>query len=287
LRADRLLSLLLLLQARGRMTAQELAERLEVSERTIYRDIGALSSAGIPVYTESGPGGGCELVDGYQTKLTGLTTAEVRALFLLSLSGPLADLGLDRALDDALLKLSAALPITARSDAAQVRQRIHMDTTAPDQANRALPYLGLIQEAVWQDRTLQLTYGRYVRQDFEPYGLVSKANVWYLVGTTAGEMQVLRVSRIQAAELTAQRFVRPDTFDLANYWTEWSNRFLAHRSSRPKEKKAIYLFDARSKNKKTNYVDKSQKIKKFRYSNHSARSGISSNIKKIILKHAA
>lgn len=287
MRADRLLSLLLLLQARGRMTAQELAERLEVSERTIYRDIGALSSAGIPVYTESGPGGGCELVDGYQTKLTGLTTAEVRALFLLSLSGPLADLGLDRALDDALLKLSAALPITARSDAAQVRQRIHMDTTAPDQANRALPYLGLIQEAVWQDRTLQLTYGRYVRQDFEPYGLVSKARVWYLVGITAGEMQVLRVSRIQAVELTAQRFVRPDTFDLANYWTEWSNRSFVNRSSSAKEKKAINLFDTRSKNKKTNYVDKSKKIKKIRYSNYSPRPGASSNIKKMILRYAA
>lgn len=269
------------------MTAQELAERLEVSERTIYRDIGALSSAGIPVYTESGPGGGCELVDGYQTKLTGLTTAEVRALFLLSLSSPLADLGLDRALDDALLKLSAALPITARSDAAQVRQRIHMDTTTPDQTNRALPYLGLIQEAVWQDRTLQLTYGRYVRQDFEPYGLVSKANVWYLVGTTAGEMQVLRVARIQTAELTEQRFVRPDTFDLANYWTEWSSRFFVNRSSRPKEKKAIYLFDAHSKNKKTNYVDNSQKIKKIRYSKHSTHPGVSFNIKKIILRRAA
>jgi len=269
------------------MTAQELAERLEVSERTIYRDIGALSSAGIPVYTESGPGGGCELVDGYQTKLTGLTTAEVRALFLLSLSGPLADLGLDRALDDALLKLSAALPITARSDAAQVRQRIHMDTTAQDHANRALSHLGLIQEAVWQDRRLQLTYGRYVRQDFEPYGLVSKANVWYLVGTTAGEMQVLRVSRIQAAELTEQRFVRPDTFDLANYWTEWSNRFFVNHSSSSKEKKAIILLNGRAQNKKTNYVDKSQKIKKFRYSSHSARPGVSSNIKKIILKHTA
>src|SRR5579885_1266613 len=270
------------------MTAQELAERLEVSERTIYRDIGALSSAGIPVYTESGPGGGCELVDGYQTKLTGLTTAEVRALFLLSLSGPLADLGLDRALDDALLKLSAALPITARSDAAQVRQRIHMDTTAPDQANRALPYLGLIQEAVWQDRTLQLTYGRYVRQDFEPYGLVSKANVWYLVGTTAGEMQVLRVSRIQAAELTAQRFVRPDTFDLANYWTEWSNRFLAHRSSRPKEKKAINLSNGRAHNKKknSNSAYQNKKTGNMGPLNCSIRSDVSSNIKKIILKCA-
>jgi predicted DNA-binding transcriptional regulator YafY len=110
LRADRLLSILLLLQARGRMTARELAERLEVSERTIYRDLDALSSAGVPIYAERGPSGGCELLDGYQTKLNGLTELEVRALFLLSVSGPLVDLGLGKALEDALLKLSTALP---------------------------------------------------------------------------------------------------------------------------------------------------------------------------------
>src|SRR5260370_530860 len=110
MRADRLLSILLLLQTRGRMTARELAEHMEVSERTIYRDIEALGMAGIPVYAERGPGGGCTLLDGYQTRLTGLTEAEIRALFLLNMTHPLADLGLDKALDDALLKLSAALP---------------------------------------------------------------------------------------------------------------------------------------------------------------------------------
>src|SRR5579864_4277793 len=129
LRADRLLSLLLLLQTRGRMTARDLAERLEVSERTIYRDLEALSTAGVPVYAERGPGGGCMLIDGYHTNLTGLTEAEVRALFAFRATGPLADLGLDKALDDAMLKLSAALPATHRSGAEQVPQRIHLDTS--------------------------------------------------------------------------------------------------------------------------------------------------------------
>src|SRR6266571_1420865 len=119
---------MLLLQSRGRMTAAELAERLEVSIRTIYRDLEALGMAGIPLYTERGPGGGCELLDGYQTKLNGLTEMEIRALFLLSVSGPLVALGLGKALEDALLKLSTALPAPYRSNAELVRQRIHLDT---------------------------------------------------------------------------------------------------------------------------------------------------------------
>src|SRR5713226_181059 len=120
MRADRLLSILMLLQTKGRMTAHDLAIQLEVSERTIYRDLDALSIAGIPVYTERGPGGGCSLVDGYQTRLTGLTEAEIRALFLFNMAGPLADLGLGKALDDALLKLEAALPAASRAKAEQV-----------------------------------------------------------------------------------------------------------------------------------------------------------------------
>ncbi len=202
------------------MTAQALAEHLEVSERTIYRDIEALSSAGIPLYTERGPGGGCELLDGYQTKLTGLTAAEVRALFLLSVSGPLADLGLGQALEDALLKLSAALPVASRANAVQVRQRILVDTTLPAHSRQARTHLEIIQEAVWQDRTLRLTYGGQSRRAVDPYGLVSKASAWYLVGAAMGQMQVVRVSHIQAAELTEQHFTRPAEFDLAAYWAE-------------------------------------------------------------------
>ena len=135
MRADRLLSLLMLLQIRGRLPAHELAKRLEVSERTIYRDIEALSAAGVPVYTESGPGGGCVLAEGYRTNLTGLTEAEVRTLFMSGASGLLADLELGQALEAALLKLLAALPSAHRQDAEQDDgQQQDLAVVLPDQA---------------------------------------------------------------------------------------------------------------------------------------------------------
>jgi predicted DNA-binding transcriptional regulator YafY len=219
------------------MTARELAECLEVSERTIYRDIEALSAAGIPLYTETGPGGGCELIDGYQTKLTGLTRAEVRALFLLKISGPLADLGLGQALEDALLKLSAVLPPAFRDDAVEVRQRIYMDTTSSEPSHRVPLYLELLQEAVWQDRTLFLSYGRYTRQQVDPYGLVSQARIWYLVGAVEGEMHIMHVSRIRAPEMTERHFIRSAEFDLATYWKEHHTQRLPLRLSQQRRKK--------------------------------------------------
>jgi predicted DNA-binding transcriptional regulator YafY len=225
MRADRLLSILLLLQTKGRLTARELAEQLEVSERTIYRDLDALSSAGIPIYTECGPGGGAALVDGYQTRLTGLTEAEVRALFLFNVASPLVDLGLGNVLDDALLKLSAALPPSSRSTIEQVRQRFHLDAAWWHHTEDATLHLDTIQKALWHDSVLRLTYseedGLQSEQRVEPYGLVAKARVWYLVGTTQGHMRVWRVSRIQSATVLDERFVRPTDFDLSAYWTAW------------------------------------------------------------------
>ena len=150
MRADRLLSLLMLLQTRGQMTARELAEELEVSERTIYRDIDALSAAGVPVYAVRGPGGGCALMDGYRTDLTGLTRDEVRALFMLSVPAPLADLGLSRELRAALRKLSAALPVTRRADERRMRERVHLDSVWWYQQEEPVPYLRTIQEKVAQ-----------------------------------------------------------------------------------------------------------------------------------------
>ena len=209
-----------------------------MSERTIYRDIEALSSAGIPLYTEPGPGGGCELIDGYQTKLTGLTRAEVRALFLLKISGPLADLGLSQVLEDAQLKLSAVLPPAFRSDAMQVRQRIHMDTSLPEPSHCIPSYLTLLQEAIWQDRTLCLSYDRHTGKLVDPYGLVSRARTWYLVGAVEGEMRILRVSRIRAVEMTEQHFTRPAEFDLAAYWAEhYTPRQRPHTSHRQIKKR--------------------------------------------------
>jgi len=222
MRADRLLSLLMLLQSKGRMTARELAEQLEVSERTIYRDMEALGIAGIPVCAERGPGGGCFLLDGYQTKLTGLNAPEVRALFLFKMTRPLADLGLNKALDGAMLKLSAALPAEQRSDAEQVHQRIHLDMEDWQQDESSVAHLSTIQEAIWHDRKLLIQYDegcKLCQQYFiEPYGLVSKANSWYVVASVAGEQRVFSVSRIVAVVLSGEHFIRPEAFDLSSFW---------------------------------------------------------------------
>ena len=232
MRADRLLSMLLLLQANRRITAQKLAEKLEVSERTIYRDLEALSAAGVPVYAERGPGGGCALLGDYRTTLTGLNEADVRTLLLSGVPRPLADLGLDKALEVALLKLVAALPSARRPDAEEARQRLHLDaagwnTPAIDET----PHLRLLQEAIWQERKVRLHYrtrSRIVNERLvEPLGLVAKTNVWYLVCRTGGEMRVYRVSRMQSVALTDDPFERPADFDLAAYWADWCAGFRA------------------------------------------------------------
>ncbi|HEX2910651.1 MAG TPA: HTH domain-containing protein [Chloroflexia bacterium] len=186
MRADRLIALLMLLQSHGSMTAQALAETLEVSERTIYRDINALGIAGIPVMTERGPGGGCSLLDSYRTNLTGLTEEETRALFMLNLPAPLSQLGVAPELKSALLKLSAALPVTRRSAEERVRQRIHLDATWWFQPEEPLPCLTKLYQAIWEDALVYVKYRvRFeprgeveIEQLVEPYGLVAKASVW-------------------------------------------------------------------------------------------------------------
>jgi len=225
MRADRLLSILMLLQSKGRMTARNLAEQLEVSERTIYRDLEALGMAGIPIYTERGPGGGCSLLDGYQTKLTGLTEIEVRALFLLTMAAPLADLGLGKVLEEALLKLTAALPASSREQVEQVHQRFHVDTTWWYHTADAQVTLQTIQQAIWQNSKLRMVYsqdnGNWCEQNIEPYGLVAKAGVWYLVSANHIGYCVYRVSRIQSIATTGEHFARATDFDLADYWSEY------------------------------------------------------------------
>ena len=229
MRADRLLSLLLLLQTRGRMTARDLAQRLEVSERTIYRDLDALSAAGVPIYVERGRHGGCMLVEGYRTDLTGLTDVEVRTLFAARAVSHLADLGLDAAGDAALLKLVAALPTVYRPVAERALERIHLDADVWFHATEDVPYLSVVQEAVWQDRKLHLVYrrgsGTITEGVAEPLGLVAKARVWYLVAREAGSMRVFRVSRIQDAALLDEHVTRPDGFDLRTYWAAWCAEF--------------------------------------------------------------
>jgi predicted DNA-binding transcriptional regulator YafY len=237
MRADRLLSILMLLQARGRMTAQQLAEELEVSVRTIYRDMDALSTAGVPVYAERGPGGGCTLLDSYRTTLTGLTQDQVRALFMISIPAPLVELGVGADLKAALLKLSAALPTSRRSDEERVRHRIHLDSAAWFQASEPVPHLQTIQRAVWEDRRLHVTYllpfdaqGEWL---VDPYGLVAKASTWYLVCARNEHVRALRVSRILKAQVTGESFERPAGFDLAAFWRAWCEDVESGRSSYP------------------------------------------------------
>ena len=225
MRADRLLSIMMLLQARGRMTAQELAAELEVSVRTIYRDLDALSMAGVPVYAERGPGGGCVLLDTYRTTLTGLTQDEMRALYMLSDPAPLAELGVDQELKAALRKLSAALPATRRHVEERVRQRIHLDPEGWFESREPVPHLSTIQQALWQDRRLiivyQLMFGTRAEWMVEPYGLVAKANVWHVVCGRKGSIRVYRVSRVLSASLLDETCERPAGFDLPAFWQAW------------------------------------------------------------------
>jgi len=236
-RADRLLSILLLLQSKGLLTAAQLAATLGVSERTIYRDLDALNTAGVPVYTERGPNGGCALVEGYRTSLTGLTEAEVRTLFVASVSRPLADLGLGQAVDDAMLKLLAALPSVRRDEAQRVRQRILLDAAGWFRPEEPVPFLPLLQRAVWEDRKIDLVYrrsdGQQVERRVDAYGLVAKASIWYLVGVEEDRVRVYRVSRVQDATVLDEQFERPQDFDLATYWASWSAQFEASRARYP------------------------------------------------------
>lgn len=236
MRADRLVSILLLLQTRGRMKARELAERLEVSERTIYRDLDALSAAGVPIYAERGPGGGCALFDDYRTTLTGLTEAETLALSMFRAPGPLADLGVSGALESALLKLSAALPARYYGGAEHARQRLHVDTTLWFRPGDSAPLLRAVQEAVWEDRRLRFVYrkkeGERSERELEPYGLVAKAGGWYVVGRASEGMRVYRVSRIVSLELL-ERFERASAFDLSSYWAQWCRDFERSRPTFP------------------------------------------------------
>ncbi len=229
MRADRLISLLMLLQTKGQMTAQDLAERLEVSPRTIYRDLDALSVAGVPVYAERGPQGGCMLLESYRTNLTGLKEDEVRALFMFTVPGLLADLGADRASQAAVLKLTAALPAPFQKDVEQLRNRIHLDAAPWFHPEEPVPFLPLLQEAVWQEKRVRLDYrrgdGQWIKRLIAPYGLVAKASIWYVVVDLNGRYWVYRVSRIQAAEMTDSVFDRSPTFNLADFWTKWSQRF--------------------------------------------------------------
>ncbi|MGW5556332.1 helix-turn-helix transcriptional regulator [Micromonospora sp. NPDC003944] len=229
MRASRLISLLLLLQARGSMTASELARELEVSERTVYRDVLALSAAGVPVYADRGRAGGYRLLGGYRTRLTGLTRDEAEALFLAGLPGPAGEMGLADAVASAELKVLAALPPALRDAPARAGQRFHLDVPGWFRETAPPLWLSELARAVWADRVVELRYrrgDREVTRQVQPYGLVLKSAVWYLVGRAGDDVRTYRVDRVTGVEVGDEHFDRDEGFDLAGHWREQAGSFL-------------------------------------------------------------
>jgi predicted DNA-binding transcriptional regulator YafY len=228
MRADRLLSALLLLQAHGRLTGRELARRLEVSGRTVHRDMEALSASGVPVFALRGARGGWQLDEGWRTHVPGLDEAELRAL-LMSQPRMIGDTRLAGAAERAIGKLLASLPVTLRQQAASIRQRLYVDTTGWRGVSDNLAMLPIVQEAVSRDRKLKIQYQRPgvdpVERAVDPLGLVAKGSTWYLVASTAEGHRTYRVSRIVQATLLDESSVRPADFDLAAYWRSSADRF--------------------------------------------------------------
>ncbi|MET9860824.1 WYL domain-containing protein [Streptomyces smyrnaeus] len=223
MKSDRLLAILLLLQTRGRVPADELAAELEVSTRTIYRDVEALSAAGVPVYAERGRHGGITLLSGYRTDVTGLTSDEARALFILAAQGAHSALGLDSALVSALRKVMAALPAPHRPVAELTSRRILVDPDRWLNGPRAEVELEVLHTAVFTDRRLRLRYrhsgeSRLRTYTVDPYGLVSKAGVWYLVADRRRSPALFRVDRIASASVLEEQVRRRDGAELADVW---------------------------------------------------------------------
>jgi predicted DNA-binding transcriptional regulator YafY len=256
-RADRLVSLALLLQARGRMSAHALAGELEVSVRTVYRDISALNAAGIPVMAEPGPGGGCRLIEGYRFPLRGLSADEAEALLLLGVTGVFAELGLADVLAAAHRKVStsaglraggglrAGSGLGAGGGETRPASLVHLDMPRWFHGTEPVPHLRTLAEAVRLGRRLLLGYRRddgsqETTREVGPLGLVNKAGTWYLVAIRPatpehqarknGDPAVFRVGRVTSARLLTAEVVRPDGFELAAFWDRWSAAFVTSRS---------------------------------------------------------
>jgi predicted DNA-binding transcriptional regulator YafY len=228
MRASRLLSIQMLLETRGRMSARALADMLEVSVRTLYRDVDQLSAAGVPIYAERGRSGGFRLLEGWKTTLTGFTPGEAQAVFLSGLAGPAADLGLGRQVQDAQLKLLAALPAPWRDEAQRVSSRFHLDPVEWYREAEPVPQLATVSAAVWNERQLAMRYESWkdtVQRVVSPLGLVLKAGAWYLVAAAGDEPRTYRISNIRDAEVLEGRARRPRKFELAAYWRESLQRF--------------------------------------------------------------
>jgi predicted DNA-binding transcriptional regulator YafY len=229
MRADRLIAIVMLLQNKGKTTADTLAQELEVSRRTILRDVEALSMSGIPIYADGGHGGGIALDENYRVTLTGLKEAEVRALFVSSNAKLLHDVGLGDAAESTLRKLFAALPAPHQPAVDQIRQCIYIDPLWWWYDTQPLPFWTELQQAVFEDRCIHARYEHYsgeiIERVLEPYSLVAKSSLWYLIGKREGELRTYRVSRFHEMTLLDEHFQRPADFDLAAYWTEHLKEF--------------------------------------------------------------
>ena len=228
MRATRLVSLLLLLQTRGQQTATELGALLEVSVRTVHRDVEALVAAGVPIDAVRGPAGGYRLAGGYRTRLTGLTAEEAQALFAAGMPGPAAELGLGGELAAARLKVLAALPAELQERAAHAQRLFHLDTRGWFRAGDRVPHLPTLASAAWGGQRVRLRYRegtKVVRRTVDPLGLVLKGGAWYLVARRSAGMRVYRISRVVSARALGDVFERPLGFELDRFWDEWTRAF--------------------------------------------------------------
>jgi predicted DNA-binding transcriptional regulator YafY len=229
-RASRLVSILLLLQTRGRITAGTLAAELEVSVRTIYRDVESLQMAGVPVYGDAGPAGGYQLLGGYRTRLTGLSASEAEALFLAGMPEPAAALGLGTVVAAAQLKVRAALPAELRDRAGRIQERFLLDAPGWYADDDDPPHLVAVADAVWNQRRVQVRYHRWrapseVTRTLDPLGVVLKAGRWYVVARSDGDVRTFRVDQILALSPVDETFDRPAGFDLTGHWRGYVAEF--------------------------------------------------------------
>ncbi|MFZ4122179.1 MAG: helix-turn-helix transcriptional regulator [Caulobacterales bacterium] len=228
MRASRLLSMLILLQMRGSVSATSLAQQFEVSVRTIYRDVDALSAAGVPIYAEVGRHGGIRLHPGYRTRVTGLTLAEAAALPVAHLAGAAKDLGMASEALAAQLKVLASLPPDAGATAQAITDRFHCDPSPWYQQSEELACLPALAAAVWRGKRLDISYTSWrgqVRRRLDPVGLVQKGGLWYLVAIWRGKPLTYRAASIESLHVLDQAARRPPGFDLATYWTGWCSTF--------------------------------------------------------------
>lgn len=251
MRADRLLKLMLYLQVHGKATTENLAAELDVSRRTVLRDIDALSSAGIPIYTVSGHGGGVSLDENYRLRLTGLKEKELQALIISNNTSLLADIGFDDAAKASLLKVLGSIPSVHEKTARDIQNRILIDPIAWWRHNYAETCLNDLKQATFQDKLIDIDYlkhnGDILQRHVAPYGLVAKGSVWYLIAAHEDKYRSYRVSRIRRVLVLPQTFQRDPQFDLETYWQNSIASFVSNH--------AAYSFTARISDAKSSFVE--------------------------------